>query len=219
MPTLRTANVACAIALLLAGATVSARDAEIRLYRYTNVDGVMVIDDRVPIEHAGQGYEVITEKGEVLEVIPRALTEAERQAQAEVLRQQQIEAEAAEKARNRDKNLLLRYSSIADIQAAKERSMSELEIRIGILKSNRIGLKAKLDSLQAQAADIERRGQEVGLDQLKAMDDLRIELQSTEQSIRSREEEIARVVADYDDDMERFDELMTIVKAHREEMP
>ncbi len=217
MPSLRTVNLVCLIAALVATSVEAAPVAQNRLYRYTNADGVIVIDDRVPIEHAGQGYEVITEKGEVLEVIPRALTEAERQAQAEVLREQQKAAEAAERSRDRDKNLLLRYSTIEDIQAAKERSLSELEIRVGILKSNRIGLKAKLDSLQSQAADIERRGGEVGLDQLKAMDDLRIELQSTEQSIVSRQDEISRVASEYDDDMERFAELLEIVKAHRDE--
>ncbi len=214
MSILRTVNLVYLATVLVAGA-VNGLAAESRLYRYINADGVVVIDDRVPIEHAGKGYEVITEKGEVLEVVPRALTEAERRAQAEVLRQQQRDAEAAERSRERDNNLLLRYSDIEDIQAAKERSLSELEIRVGILKSNRIGLKAKLDSLQTQAADIERRGMEVNLDQLKAMDDLRVELQSTEQSIASREQEIERVVVSYDSDMARFAELLEIVKSHR----
>jgi vacuolar-type H+-ATPase subunit I/STV1 len=193
-------------ALLCAPATHAL---EKRYYRYTNLEGNVVIDDRAPRDYAGEGYEIINGKGVVLESVPRPLSGEERAAQLAAERQQ---AEALK----RDKNLLLRYSTIEDIEAAKERSLRELEIRIGILKSNRTGLKNKIERLQQQAADLERQGRDVGPGQLKVMDDAREELLRTEKNLASRKAERNAVAADFDSDIERFGELLELVEWRRQ---
>jgi chromosome segregation ATPase len=185
---------------------------EQRFYRYTNLEGHVVIDDRVPSAYVGQGYEVINGKGVVLETVARRLTEEDREAQAALEREQQ----ARQQAQERDKQLLLRYSSIEDIEAAKQRSLGELKIRLGILKSNRSGLAGKMEQLQAQAADLERQGRPVGEAQLAVMDDLRDELLQTEQSIAAREAEMQAVAADFDQDIERFGDLLELVEWRRQ---
>lgn len=208
--------------ILIASASAAsgkkAGDYERRYYRYVNAEGILVIDDRIPVEHAGQGYEVINIKGEVLEVIARQLTAEEKAAQAEEVKVRAAELAAKEESKERDERLMLRYSSIEDIEAAKSRALGELDIRIGILKSNRVGLKSRMDALQAQAADIERRGQKVSLDQLKVMDDLRIELLNTEQSVRTREQEKQQIAAGFDSDIARFDQLLELVELRRQNM-
>ena len=50
--------------------------AQVRFYRYQNADGVTVIDDRVPPQFAQKGYAILDSNGRVVEVVPRALTEA-----------------------------------------------------------------------------------------------------------------------------------------------
>ena len=47
------------------------------LYRYTNDEGVPVIDYQVPPEHIKKGYEELNDKGVVIRVVPRELTEEE----------------------------------------------------------------------------------------------------------------------------------------------
>lgn len=207
---------ALALALLPVLLTAAlATAAEKRYYRYTNLEGNVVIDDRVPIEYAGAGYEVINAKGAVLDVVPRKMTEEERAARA-AAEQQEQEAETARKeAYERDKNLLLRYSSVADIEAARKRSLGELQIRISILKSNRSALKQKLENLQSQAADLERRGSEVDIKLLNAMDDQRSELLGTEENIASRELEYREIARQFDNDIARFKELQNLVELRR----
>ena len=51
-----------------------------QLYRYRNADGVVVVDYQVPVEYVGKGYEVLNDEGIVIKVIPRELTEEERDA-------------------------------------------------------------------------------------------------------------------------------------------
>lgn len=206
---------ALACALLSVSLAQSAGAAEKRYYRYTNLEGNVVIDDRVPTEYAGQGYEVITEKGVVLDVVPRKMT-AEERADREAAREAEREAEVArQQAHERDKNLLLRYSAVSDIEAAKQRSLDEMQIRISILRSNRNSLRQKLENLQAQAADLERRGKKVDLKLVDAMDDLRKELLSTEESIASRERESREMAAQFDSDIARFEELQALVELRR----
>jgi hypothetical protein len=92
------------IAALLSGLSQVALSRD--LYRYYDGEGKMVIDYRVPAEYAGAGYEVLNDKGVVIKVVPRELTEEEKQ-QRNALEIQQAEAEAEqERLRKWDESLL-----------------------------------------------------------------------------------------------------------------
>lgn len=188
---------------------------EQRYYRYINLEGNVVIDHRVPTDYAGHGYQVINAKGAVLEDVPRLLSADERAARvAQTIEEEQVRA-AQQQAQKRDSNLLLRYSSVEDIEAAKARALRDLRIRISILQGKLRSLKQKIEASQVQAADLERQGREVDSALLKVMDDLRHELRSTEQNIASRKEEVAKVAAEYDSDIKRFEELLVLVELRR----
>ena len=49
------------------------------LYRYKNDVGGTVVDWHVPAKFAGRGYEVLNSQGQVIEVVPRQLSEGELQ--------------------------------------------------------------------------------------------------------------------------------------------
>ena len=128
------------------------------LYRYKNDVGGTVVDWDVPAEYAGRGYEVLNAQGEVVEVVPRQLSAEELQNKDLIWRlQQDAEVERARLA-EWDKFLLLRYSSVEDIDAAQERALRELKIRLSILASNQRVSRSRLESLLARVADTERRG-------------------------------------------------------------
>jgi hypothetical protein len=153
------------VSLLSGAVLLSAGVAQSReMYRYYDAEGKMVVDYHVPAKYVGSGYEVLNEKGIVTRVVPRELTEEEK-AQRDVQEQLRLEAEAeAERLREWDESLLLRYSTIADIEDARERALRELRIRVSILKSNKRSLKQRVENYQSQAADLERRGEEVDVE-------------------------------------------------------
>jgi hypothetical protein len=201
------------IAALLSGLSQVAFSRD--LYRYYDGEGKMVIDYRVPAEYAGAGYEVLNEDGVVIKVVPRELTEEEKQ-QRNALEIQQAAAEAEqERLRKWDESLLLRYSTIADIEDMRERSLRDLRIRVSILKSNRRSLKQQVENYQSQAADLERRGQEVDVDRLQAIEELQREIAATDRAIAERQREIQEVSAGYQADIERFAQLLEVVELRR----
>jgi chromosome segregation ATPase len=200
------------IALFLAGTRLSHAG---NLYRYTNDKGVTVVDYRVPVEYVHLGYEVLSVDGVVLKVIPRSLTDEEKKVRNA---QDKLEARAkAEEQRLRewDESLLLRYSTIEDIEAARERALGELRIRLSILKSNRRSLKQQVEGYQAQAADLERAGQQVDVARIRAIEDLQAEIESTERSIADRAREIEDVAGAYQRDIDRFGMLLEVVELRK----
>lgn len=200
------------VALVMAGAPLSHAG---NLYRYTNDKGNIVVDYRVPVEYVHLGYEVLSVDGVVLRVVPRALTEEEKKVRNA---QDQLEARAMaeeQRLRNWDESLLLRYSTIEDIEAARERALGELRIRLSILKSNRRSLKHQVEGYQAQAADLERAGQQVDVARIRAIEDLQAEIESTERSIADRAREIDDVAGAYQRDIDRFGMLLEVVELRK----
>ena len=201
----------CATLLLVVSTQTHARD----LYRYTNNEGNMVVDDRVPTEYAGRGYEVINEDGILLKVVPRELTSEELEKLSLEQQIEQVELAEQERLQKWDETLLLRYSTVEDIEAARDRALSDLRIRVSILKSNTRFLKAQVENYQASAADIERNGGTVDVSRLAVIEDLQSEISATERSIVDREAEVVRAKDKFQMDIDRFQMLLGIVEMRR----
>lgn len=188
------------------------------LYRYVNDEGSTVVDFQVPPEHVKKGYEVVNDKGVVIRVVPRELSEEE---QKHADAQKRLEEEAvAEQLRLKewDEALLLRYSAIEDIEAAEERALRDLRIRVSIIKSNKRSLKQQVENYQAQAAEMERMGREVDVERLQAIADLQSEIAISDRAIADRQIEIEAVEAAYKADIERFVILLDMVEFRRNMM-
>jgi len=186
------------------------------LYRYVNEQGVRVVAYQVPPEYVAGGYEVLSDKGVVIEVVPPAPAEDERESLAASERAAEEARAEAEALREWDESLLLRYSSVADIEAARDRALRDLRIRVSILRGKQRSLRQQVEAQQASAADQQRRGQSVSEVNLQAMRDLRQEIESTERAIVERQQEITAVEADYQRDIERFESLADLVRLRRE---
>lgn len=191
------------VLLLLADAGLAAE----KLYRYKDTQGRVVINHTLPPEVVEKGYEVLSSAGYVLQVVPRTLTAEEIESlskEEKIRRQKERESEAQ---LHYDESLLLRYSDVVDIEAARDRTLKEFKIRISILKGNQFAVKRKVEAEQARAADIERNGQAVPkimLDNIQAMQD---ELEITQKKVILREYELEQVQEQYEADIKRFKEL------------
>jgi len=197
-------------ALLLAG-TLEARP----MYRYTNDEGVAVVAYQVPPEHVARGYEVLNEKGVTIDVVPRSLSQEERASMNTEERLAREAEEERERLQEWDRSLLLRYSAVEDIEAARDRALRDLRIRVSILKGKQRSLRQQVENYQAQAADQERRGQSVDEAHLAAIEGLRREMARAERSLIEREREISDVVASYERDIERFRTLLEVVELRK----
>ena len=203
------------IALFVAMLLVSLSTQADNLYRYKNDVGGTVVDWRVPPEFAGRGYEVLNAQGQVVEVVPRQLSSGELQNKDLVKRlQQEAKLERARLAKW-DKFLLLRYSTVEDIDAARDRALRDLKIRLSILASNQRTARNRLESVLARVADMERRG-DVPLEQdLDAIAALRADIANTGRAIKEREAQVLEVTDSFDEDRSRFIQLQDVVLLRR----
>jgi len=96
-----------------------------------------VVDWAIPAAYVSNGYEVLNESAQVVRAVPAVKTETELERDAAAARAQTAQLE-------RDTFLLWRYSTTQDIEAARDRSLRELDIRIAILNSQRDTLSQRL---------------------------------------------------------------------------
>lgn len=182
-------------------AQAPALQAQKLMYRYLDEHRSVVLDDHVPPEYVGNGYTVLAADGRVIEEVPPALGPEERRAR-------DAADSAAERERMWDESLLRRYSTEADIEAARERALREIEARADLLKGHLLSLKTQIEREQSRAADLERRGVAVSDRLQSTIEALRAEVAETEQSIQQRHLEADRVRAAYQRDIDRFSQLL-----------
>lgn len=185
---------ACCLPLALAAAEPPADKV---FYRYVNEAGAKVMHHSLPPEAAKRGYEVVSISGIVLKVVPPALTP------------EQAAAAAAQKAEQReldewDAALLRRYSSVDDIEAAKQRKLADLEANMSILISNLNTIQTQIRAEYARGAAFERRGQAVPDIVVDNLHNLERELDDTREKYIQREWEYEDVADKFEQDKARF---------------
>jgi chromosome segregation ATPase len=173
-------------------------------YRYPSTNGAIVIDSSVPPEAVPRGYDVIRVDGSIVRTVAPQLSGAERKARALELEVAAARTEADAENRKWDESLLLRYRSVLDIDIAKERAINNIKVRISILKSNLSVIKQQILSNQSEAAELERRGEEVLSALMNSLAWLRREVTTTEQHISDRLQDLDEVARGYERDKERF---------------
>ncbi|MBU2039355.1 DUF4124 domain-containing protein [Thalassolituus sp. C2-1] len=173
-----------------------------KLYRFT-VDGRVVVKDHIPTEYSHLGYEVLNSSGMVVKTVAPAPT-------AEELAQRRAE-EAAKKARQDaitaqrklDLDLLRLYAKPSDVERARQRKADEIDSYIQLQRRRIVDLEQKLEKAQAQAANIERRGQEVPADMRLEIVQLQNGIRDSEGNIKARQQEMKESTRDFAEQYER----------------
>ncbi|HXR00272.1 MAG TPA: DUF4124 domain-containing protein [Pseudomonas sp.] len=185
-------------------ASVQADDSPgIVFYRYTDSRGVTVLDRQgVPAEYSGKGYEVLNQRGRVIQVVPPAPT-------AEQARQAQAAAQAAKVQADADAQLTHLYGSLTDIDRARARKLAELDALISVAQGNIQGLTTQQGALQTQAADQERAGRAVPQSLIDQMNDVRDQQQNLKVDILRYQTARQQADADFAQDRARLQQLLS----------
>ena len=205
----------CLLAAILLGAcTGSVTVAE--LYRYQNEAGIKVVDWAIPAVYVGSGYEVLNESGQIVRVVPPAKTDTELERDAAAARAQEAQVAAQAAQLERDTFLLRRYSTIQDIEAVRDRSLRELDIRIAILSGQRDTLSQQLARHQSALDTTERSGAVSPQYEEETVAALKAEIQSLDEASEGRQQQAAALAEAYSRDIARFAELEEIVALRRQ---
>ena len=151
----------------------------------------------------------------VIQVVPPALTSEQRNNE-QARRKRELDASLEQRRLQEwDESLLRRYSTVEDIEAARDRALRDLKIRVSILKSNRRSLRQKIENAQARVAEAERVGGKPSPTDLDMIEETKREIDRTERAIADREAQIEAVRADFWADSQRFKQLKEVVELRR----
>jgi predicted RNase H-like nuclease (RuvC/YqgF family) len=173
------------------------------MYRFTDENGQIVISSTIPQEATKRGYDILSNNGRVIETIPPAPTEEEIAArEAEEQRQKEL-AEQREK----DRELLKRFSHPDQAVKAMHRKIQELEGLIQLKRGNISVISSQLDNEQSRAADMERAGREIPEATLEKIRRLGAQIRDLEQEIAAQSREIQELRKAFEADIERLEEV------------
>ncbi len=185
------------------------------LYKYKNEDGVTVLDSHVPARYVKNGYTILSLDGRVLEVVPRALTEAEiRQRDRELAEQERIERERRER-QIADQNLMRLYSTPGDVIRARDAKLSSIDGMIETQRGNIQRLESQKRQLESALADIERAGGTISKDRLARIRTIEGRVAQIESEIDKKLEEKKDLETSYAADLERVKELYLLPRETR----
>ena len=201
-------------AILLGACTGSVTAAE--LYRYQNEAGITVVDWAIPAAYVGSGYDVLNESAQIVHVVPPAKTDTELERDAASARAQEAEVAAQAAQLERDTFLLLRYSTIQDIEAVRDRSLRELDIRIVIRSGQRDKLSQQLARHQSALGATEQSGSATPQYEEETVAALKAEIQSLDEASEGRQQQAAALAEAYSRDIARFAELEDIAALRRQ---
>ncbi len=185
-----------------------------RIKCWTNNEGVRECGKTVPPEYAQQGHEELTKHGTVAEKTDRAKTEeelakleAEQKKQAEVKRQEELRRQEQEK---HDRILVDTFSSVEDIEAARDDRISVLENDISLTNRRTEKIQLDLDKRVERAAAQERSGKQPSDTLLESIDSLKRQIKNNDEFIAGKRLEQDKIRQDFADDIARYKELKSV---------
>ncbi|MEC8908234.1 MAG: hypothetical protein VYE76_05110 [Pseudomonadota bacterium] len=185
---------------LLVGATLSALAcaslAAGNVYRF-NVDGQVVIKDSVPADLAPLGYDVLNSRGMLVKRVPRELTPEEIAERDRLKAEQEARNVRIERRKQKDKDLMRIYSTVADVDRALQRKSDEVITQKDLQARRITDLTEKLEQAQQAAANTERRGAAVPESLVDEIRHYQSAIQGAEVAIRELEEKLETLNHDY----------------------
>jgi len=177
--------------LLCVAGTLAAGDTE--MYRYHNAQGVLVVDFSIPPEYVSYGYDVITSSGQLIRTVP-AIDDT-------------VTREAIERRKRQDKEdrfILRSYSTLDQVEFARNRRLELVEREIGILNNNLKDFVARREELRNKAAAYQASGQENPQNIMKILSDLDAHETLTKKLLAERYLDLNDIRARYDRYAERL---------------
>lgn len=201
------------IVTLLAAALLTfsfAAEAQQR-YRWTDGDGNRQISDRIPADAARYRIEVLNNRGMVMRVIePQILTDEQREEaerQAEATEQARLAGEA--QARH-DRMLLQSYTSVRDLELARDNRLQGLAAQIRVSQSAGDNLQQNVDELQAQVDRLEANDRPVPDALAARLERAREQLAANQRFVAARLQEYEELEGNFAVDLERYKALRGI---------
>jgi hypothetical protein len=141
--------------VLAAGLSVHAQNTGNIRYKWYDGQGLMHFSDSLTVEAMKYGYDLVNDRGMVVQRVPRQLNAAERAAANKLAAEQAAKQRAAQERANADAQMLAAYPDEESYQISLQQALDTIDQRI---RTSRINLRSQekaLTDLLGRAADLE----------------------------------------------------------------
>ena len=197
------------IFIALSGLTLSGQ-VQARMKCWTNNEGVRECGDKVPPEYAQKGHQELGKGGIVREKTERAKTPEELAEEERLAKLEEEKIRLEEEKRNQDRILLETFSSVSDIERARDDRITALEATIKLTQARNEKIQLDLDKRIHTAAADERSGKSPSEALLKDIESLKRQINNNNKFIDDKRIEQEAIKAAHAKDIERFKKLKGI---------
>ncbi|MGH8461182.1 MAG: hypothetical protein ACRESS_06210 [Stenotrophobium sp.] len=174
---------------------------------WTDEHGNRACGDQVPPQYAKVQRDVINSQGvtvqtEARQKTPEEIAQDERQAA-----EQKAQEEAAQKQAAYDRFLLQTYNSADDLKAARDLRLQAIDGRLKLAQKSVADSQNTLGGLHEQRDKILASGKQPNVAQLKQLHNFEHALTDNQQAVISLQAERVKVKTQFDQDIERYQQL------------
>lgn len=130
-------------------------------YRWKDAAGLPHYSDSLTSDAMKYGYELVNDRGIVVQHVDRQLNPEERAAAQKAAEQQAVLDRAAEQRKRNDAQMLAAYPTEASFKTLQQENLDSLDQQINTTRSNLRSQEKALTDLLTRAGDIERAKQPV----------------------------------------------------------
>ncbi len=197
------------ISLLISALAISPANAA-NLYKYKDDQGREITGSVVPAEYVKNGYQVLNERGQVIQVVQRSLTEEERAAQSEQLEQQRLIEQAVQRQEEEDRMLLRLYRSPEEVVRRRDSTIEQLDAQLTVLNSLLKDSQGKLAVLEQRAVNNENAGNQIPANLLAQIEDATDERDRLATQVVRIESEKESAIITAENNINRLKELLNL---------
>ena len=200
------AGIALATALLAGAALLAAGATHAAMYKWVDEKGVVHYTDKMPPEAVDKANVELTKEGIPIKRTDKALTPEQRRANEQEAERAKEVARAQEEIARRDRALVASYTSEAEIDLARNRSLQTINNVI-------LSSQAFSEQLNKRKTDVEeKKVASAGKPSVAVLDreleSIDTELARQNELIAQKKKELLAITAKYDADKQRWRELV-----------
>ena len=190
-------------ALLLGIATYGS--AQAAMYKWVDDKGKVHYGDSIPPEYAGKANQEMGRTGVVTKRNEAALTAEQREAREAELKRKQAEERVRLEQKRKDKALLATYTSDADIEAARQRSLQQTQAAIKRAEEKIADAKKRQAKMATEAEFYKHKPMPATLK--RQMNEAEADIKVGEEIITAKKRDADEVNQKYDEDKRRYLEI------------
>ena len=194
------------VGVCVALSLVFCASAEAKLYKWVDDNGTTHYGETIPPEYANKDTTELNDKGYVEKRVEKLTPEAKRAKDADAAKKK-TEQQASIEATRKDNALLSTFSNEKEIDLARDRSVQQVEARIGSFNTMLTGARESLASHHQEQDTLLKQNKKIPASLKDDIEENESRIAKLQQDLDQSENELASVKARFEADKLRYREL------------